>query len=61
MKYLDQALAVLNSVLFILTWRIRVKTEDRETAKELEKEADEAIRSGRFNDVISVWTRMRNL
>lgn len=61
MKYLDQALAVLQAIAFILTWRVRVKSEDRETAKELEKEADEAIRTGRFNDVISVWTRMRNL
>lgn len=61
MKYLEVIGAVLQAVLFILSYRYGVAKEKREDAKALSVEADQAIREGRFDDVIVIWSRMRQL
>lgn len=61
MSYLEKLLAILNAVLFIMSWRVTLDKEKHAQAYDLEKEADTAIRDGKFNDVINVWSRMRAL
>lgn len=61
MKWLEQILATLQSILFILTWRVTVDKEKKEDANKLAQEADDAIRTGRFDDVVIIWSRMRNI
>ena len=61
MKWLETLGSILQAVLFILTHVYKIDEEKRKDASELSQEADQAIRDGRFDDVIGIWSRMRNL
>lgn len=61
MKWIETLGSVLQAILFILTSVYKIEGEKREDAKKLSQEADEAIRSGRYDDVIAIWSRMRSL
>lgn len=61
MKWLETLGAVLQAILFILTSVYKVDAEKREDAKKLSEEVDTAIRERRFDDVVIIWSRMRNL
>lgn len=53
--------AVLQAIFFILTSVYKIDAEKREDAKQLSLEADAAIRDRRYDDVIAIWSRMRNI
>ncbi len=51
--------AVVGLVSYILTWRFKVDEEKKAEAKQLEEQADEAIRSGNISRILGVWDRVR--
>ncbi len=53
--------AILQAIFFILTSVYKIDAEKREDAKQLSLEADAAIRDRRYDDVIAIWSRMRNI
>ena len=59
MKILEAIGAFLQLVSFILTWRIGVKADEKALKKQLEVEADEAIRSGSISSIIAVYNKLR--
>lgn len=61
MKWLETIGAVLQAILFIMTSVYKIDAEKREDAKKLSEEADAAIRERRYDDVIVIWSRMRNI
>lgn len=61
MKVLTAIGTFLELVLFIFTWRIKAKEEQKATMKQLEVEADEAIRSGDLAKQLDILNRVRQL
>lgn len=60
MKWLEAVYAGLQLLLFILTWRTKTKEEERAYKKQLEGEADEAIRSGDITRIVAVYNKLRS-
>lgn len=59
MKILEAIGAFLQLVYFILTWRMGVKADEKALKKQLEVEADEAIRSGSITAIVAMYNKLR--
>lgn len=56
-KFLD----IANALLQIWLYKITVSKEKREDVLKLAQEADKAIDERRYDDVVIIWSRMRNI
>ena len=59
MKILETIGAFLQLVYFIMTWRMGVKADEKAIKKQLEVEADEAIRSGSITAIVTMYNKLR--
>ena len=56
-KFID----IANAILQIWLYKIDKEKAKNEKIKELALEADKAINERRYDDVIAIWSRMRNI
>lgn len=56
-KFIDVAYAILS----IWLYRITISEDKRKQRNEMFEEADKAINERRYDDVIVIWSRMRNV
>lgn len=56
-KFFDVAYAILS----IWVYRITISEDKRKQVNEMFNEADKAIDERRYDDVLVIWSRMRNI
>lgn len=56
-KFID----IVQAIMSIWLYKLTIDKEKRADVKEMFEEADKAISERRYDDVIIIWSRMRNV